>query len=524
MSNRKGKTKVHVLMLAAQAMLLAAVTPLARVFMDAVTIDSLEDRLIELNQMMESLQAKADSEQRDLTADELALFDGYAAEFESVDAQIERRKAQEARNQRLNRGQGRRTAHASVNDDEGGGEGGEGGGEGGEGGGEGGQQRRQPGGAQARQTRASQSAQTRRELGRTRPLVEDDRKGGFRNVGEFAQVVKRSMGAGATVDPRLVVLNANFSGTTGTTGSGPDGGFAVPPDFRTAIMEKVTAEQSLIARTDQLVSSSNTITIPKDETTPWQASGGIQAYWEGETEQHTKTKPALESMSIKLNKLVAMVNVTDELLEDAPALGAYIRRKAPIKIDFKITDAIIRGTGAGMPTGLLNAACKVKIAKESGQTVATGGILFANIVKMWAQLYSGCRANAVWLINQDIEPALFSMQFPVSTGTSVPVYLPPGGLSSAPYGTLLGKPVIPFESCSTLGTEGDIILADMNSYMTAQKVTGLRSEVSMHLYFDYDITAFKFILRVAGQPWWNKAIDPAQGSNKRSCILTLADR
>lgn len=506
---RKPKAKgIHVLMLAAQAMVLAMATPLARVFMDAVTVEDLETRLVEINQAMETLQAKADAEKRDLTDDELRIFNEYAVEFDSIDAQIERRKASAARAQRISQGTGRQTSHAQL--------------EGSEGEGEGQAQNRGPAAEPNRQqTRAQASSNNRRELGRTRPMVEDDRKGGFRHIGEFAQVVKSSMGHGATVDPRLVILNTQFSGTTGSGGSANDGGFAVPPDFRTAIMEKVAAEQSLIARTDQLVSSSNTITIPKDETTPWQSSGGIQAYWEGEAQQHTGSKPAVESTSIKLNKLVAMVNVTDELLEDAPALGAYIRRKAPVKIDFKITDAIIRGTGAGMPTGLLNANPKVKIAKESGQSAAT--LVFANIVKMWAQLYAGCRGNAVWLINQDIEPQLFGLQFPGS-GTAVPVYLPPGGLSASPYGLLLGRPVLPFESCSTLGTEGDIILTDLQQYMTAQKVTGLRSETSMHLYFDYDITAFKFILRVAGQPWWNKSIDPAQGSNKRSCIVTLADR
>lgn len=509
----KPKVKpIHVLMLACQAMLLAAATPFARIFMEAVTVESLEDRLIELNLQMETLSAKAESEGgRLFTEDEQRIYSQYESEFETVDQQIEQKKRSQARAQRLAQGTGRTTAATGVNDDE-------------DNAGAAGAAQNNGGaaGAQgARQTRAGASSTQRRELGRTRPMVEDDRKGGFRHMGEFAQTVKRSLAQGNAVDPRLVILNATFSGTTGNEGSGGDGGFAVPPDFRTAIMEKVAAEQSLIARTDQLVSSSNTITIPKDETTPWQSSGGIQAYWEGEAEQHTKSKPALESSSIKLNKLTAMVNVTDELLEDAPALGAYIKRKAPVKIDFKITDAIIRGTGAGMPMGVLNAACKVKIAKENAQTAAT--IVFANIVKMYAQLYSGCRGSAVWLINQDIEPQLFGLQFPGS-GTAVPVYLPPGGLAATPYGLLMGRPVLPFESCSVLGTEGDIILTDLQSYMTAQKVSGLRSETSMHLYFDYDITAFKFILRVAGQPWWNKAIDPGQGSNKRSCILTLADR
>lgn len=498
---------IHTLMLAAHAMLVAAATPFARVFMETVTVEALEDRLIELNTSMQTLQARADGENRDMTADEIQMFDGYVTEFASIEGQIERRKQMEAMNERATRGTGRQTEPPVVNNEENQEENNGGGGQ---------QQQRA-----ARQTRAGQAAAQRRELGRTRPAVEEDRKGGFRNLGEFAQTVRKALLPGATADPRLTVLNATLTGSVSTEGSGPDGGFAVPPDFRTTIMEKIAAEDSLLRRTDQLVSSSNTIVIPVDEVPPWDTVNGIQAYWLGETEQKTKSKVQLDNVSIKLNKLAALVPVSDELLEDAPALAAYIRRKAPGKFDFKITDAIIRGTGVGMPLGLLNSPAKVTIAKESGQ--AAGTINFTNIIKMWARLYAGNRRNAIWLINQDIEPALMTMSFP-GTGTAVPAYLPPGGLSASPYGTLLGRPVIPVESTSTLGTEGDIILTDLSAYMTAQKISGIRSDVSIHLYFDYDVTTFRFVMRVAGQPWWNKTVSPAQGSNVRGSIITLADR
>ena len=106
----------------------------------------------------------------------------------------------------------------------------------------------------------------------------------------------------------------------------------------------------------------------------------------------------------------------------------------------------------------------------------------------------------------------------------MPVYLPPGGLSDAPYGRLLNRPVLPMEACPTLGDVGDIILTDLSTYMTATKGGGIRSDVSMHLYFDYDMTAYRFILRVAGQPWWKSPIAKAQGGNTLSCSVTLAER
>jgi HK97 family phage major capsid protein len=288
-------------------------------------------------------------------------------------------------------------------------------------------------------------------------------------------------------------------------------------------MEKVMGEMSLLARTDLIDVTGNSMTIPKDETTPWQSTGGIQAYWEGEGQQLTQSKPQLEEATIRLNKLTALVPVTTELLEDAASLASYVNRKAPEKIEFKINLAIIQGTGVGQPLGIVNSPALVSVSEEASQAAAT--VNHQNIVKMWARLYGPARQNAVWLINQDVEPQLNSLGFPAgATTVQFPVYIPPGGLSVAPYATLMGRPVIPTQACSTLGTEGDIILCDLKAYLAAQKVGGMRAETSIHLWFDYDITAFRFILRVAGQPWWSQPITPLNGSNTLSHFVALNTR
>lgn len=88
----------------------------------------------------------------------------------------------------------------------------------------------------------------------------------------------------------------------------------------------------------------------------------------------------------------------------------------------------------------------------------------------------------------------------------------------------MGRPVVPTEACQTLGDKGDIILADLNQYLTATKTSGVRVETSIHLWFDYDITAFKFVMRVAGKSWFDAAIAPRNGSLTRSPFVTLAER
>lgn len=351
----------------------------------------------------------------------------------------------------------------------------------------------------------------------SQPRINDPR-GGFKSFGEFAQAVRAGTGAGGDVDKRLRAAATTY----GTEGVGADGGFAVPQEFRTEIWKKVTGEDSLLSRCSPFQTGTNNVTIPKDETTPWQSSGGVQAYWEGEAKQMTQSKPALENVSIRLNKLTALVPISEELLEDAPGIESYLNIKAPEKMQAKINTALVRGTGAGMPLGILRSPSLITVPKKGGQGAAT--ILFENVSNMWSRMYAPCRRNSIWLINQDIEPQLDQMAFDPAASSKVPVYLPAGGLSASPYATLKGRPVVPVEACSTLGELGDITLVDFQQYMALTKVGGIKSDVSMHLFFDQDLIAFKFVFRLAGQPWWGSVIQPENGTMTRSWAVALEAR
>ena len=125
----------------------------------------------------------------------------------------------------------------------------------------------------------------------------------------------------------------------------------------------------------------------------------------------------------------------------------------------------------------------------------------------------------MWLIHPDAEH-----QLPLMTLGDQPIFMPPGGLRDSPFGRLLGRPVIPHQVCRTVGDLGDIMLVDLGKYLTAVKAGGLRSQTSIHMWFDQDITAFKFTLRVAGQPWWSEPTTAANGSFTQSPFVALAAR
>ena len=277
--------------------------------------------------------------------------------------------------------------------------------------------------------------------------------------------------------------------------------------------------------------SGNTLTIPVINETSRAAGsrvGGVRAYWVAEAGAITDSKPALAQIELKLKKVAAMGYVTEEMMADAPAAGAIMQQAFQDELAFEAEQSILRGTGAGQPLGILSAPCLVSVAIETNQTAAT--IWGPNIVKMWARMPATFRRNAVWLVNQDVETQLWGLAIEgrygsVSTAAdAIPLFYPAGSLLNAgQYGSLMGRPVIPVEYCSTLGTVGDIVLADLSQYIVIDK-GGVQTAESIHVRFAYDERTFRATYRIDGQPWHRSAITPANGSNTQSPFVALATR
>lgn len=304
-----------------------------------------------------------------------------------------------------------------------------------------------------------------------------------------------------------------------------DGGFLVGTDFSTELLRRAYTLGAITSRCRRVPISANSNSLKIngiDETSRATGSrwGGIRGYWLAEAGQITASRPKFSQITLNLHKLGVLVYATDELLQDAAALGSIVMDAASEEIAWLTENAILNGTGAGQPLGVMNAAATVSQAKETGQAAAT--VVAQNVMKMRSRLWAASRGNSVWLVDQDVEPQLHQMTVAVGTG-GVPVYLPATGLASGPYDTLYGRPVIPVEYCAALGTVGDIVLADFSQYLLADK-GGIQSASSIHVQFLYDETVFRFVYRVDGQPTWQAPLTPASGGNTKAPFVTLATR
>lgn len=349
-----------------------------------------------------------------------------------------------------------------------------------------------------------------------KPTPAKDNEKRFSSFGEQLMAAYRAAMPGGKVDERLSTRAA--SGLNETTPS--DGGFLVQQDFVTELLKRTYETGILASKVKKIPISTNANgmkinAIDEDSRANGSRWGGVQTYWEGEADEITASKPKFRQMELSLKKLTGLCYATDELLQDAAALEAVIRQAFAEEFGFKIDDAILSGSGEGEPLGILNSGAIVTVAKEASQTDI---ITVENLIKMWNRLWSRSRANAVWYINQELEPYLYTLKI-----GDKPVYIPAGGLSEKPYGTLFGRPVVPIEQCSAAGEVGDIILADIGQYLLIDK-GGVKSASSIHVRFLYDENVFRFIYRVDGKPIWTKPLTPYKGSATVSPFVTLAKR
>ncbi len=302
-----------------------------------------------------------------------------------------------------------------------------------------------------------------------------------------------------------------------------DGGFLIPTEFSTAILMAMS-ETGQLAPKARNFPVNNNLVLPfvniTSQATSW--TGGVTIFKPGEGVAKTASKPAIGQADLKLHKMTALVYATDELIADSPiALQTFLTTMVSTEMALTKDEDMVNGSGAGEALGLMNSPCLVTIPKETSQPAAT--INYDNVLKMWMRIWNGSRPNAVWLINQDCMQQIAKLSLVVGTGGSGVFML--NATTNVPT-TLMGRPIIWSPHSQTLGTTGDIILADFRQYLTITKAggAGIDTATSIHVRFVNDETAFRFVVRFDGQPWWSQAVTPKHGTSTVSPFLTLATR
>lgn len=338
---------------------------------------------------------------------------------------------------------------------------------------------------------------------------------------EQLQAVRRQATTrGSETDPRL-----RAAALGGNESVDAEGAFLIAPQFAPGVWQRAYDASEIAQRCfQQPMTASNRLVVnavDEDSRADGSRWGGISSFWLGESQPYSSSQPKFRQMEFIAKKLIALTYATEEQLVDGPAFAAYVDKVVPLEMAFRADDGIFNGTGAGMPLGWMNSGALLTIPKAAGDAGAV--ISNTDIFAMWKRMWAPSRKNAVWYINQDVEDQLWNLTR--GSGTAVELlYTAPGERgNNGQYGVMMGRPVIPVEYAATLGTPGDIVLADPTQYYLARR-SDVQMDTSIHVQFLTDQQAFRWKMRLDGQPAWKKPLTPKNGTNTLSPFIALATR
>jgi len=296
---------------------------------------------------------------------------------------------------------------------------------------------------------------------------------------------------------------------------GATGGFLVPIEQQTEMFSIPAPEQVIRPRATRVPMRRRQIqwpTLDQTNTTAGRPAwfGGVRALWTEEGEYKEETDPAFRQINLICHKLVCLTEASDELLEDsAVSIEALLTQLFTGAINWYEEHAFLMGTGAGQPTGVVNAG-----ATYAQGRAAVGAIGIVDIINMLEHSYG----NPVWLISRSALPSLMQLNGPAGNPSYV---FMPNAREGMP-GTLFGYPVFYNEHCPLLGNRGDIGLYDFRYYLIGDR-SATTIDASKHDKFRYDLTVWRAVHRVDGQPWLSQPIYLQDGTTQISPFVVLDD-
>lgn len=336
-----------------------------------------------------------------------------------------------------------------------------------------------------------------------------ERGGYYTNEGGDADATHKSFG-----DFLLSVRRKDIKRLTKVYGvkdlgkdTGADGGFLVPDEYANQLLKIAEEGSPVYNRVMKVPVGSNSGSYPALDYAVGVTAGagqsnlsaGVGAVTTEENAALTEDQPVFREVNWRLHKVGGYTEVSNELMSDSPmSIEGLLTSLFGIAIQNKNERNIIRGSGAGEPLGILNAACTVAFT-----TAANNAFGEADALGMLSRFKRLSTSQPAWIMHPGIIPDLNS--FAANQGDIVDWR---AGLS----GTLLGFPMIFSEHMPQDDYDG-VILADLGAYLWFQK-GGLQIDFSEHAAFTSDRSVFRYTQRNDGMPWLNAAItlaDP-QGS------------
>jgi HK97 family phage major capsid protein len=279
------------------------------------------------------------------------------------------------------------------------------------------------------------------------------------------------------------------------------GGFALPEQFKPEIWQ-VAPQEAIVKPRATVIPAGDPpdakLTMPSlDQTAAQNVYGGVVMTHTGEALALTETDAHLRQITMEPKKIAGYIVCTNELLNNWGAASSFITgQMSKARVGQEDYD-FLRGNGVNKSIGVLNSPARITVTRSAANTIA-----WIDVYSMYARAKFG--GNLVWLVSQTAIPQLVTI---VDAGNHS-IWLGGALMGNAREtmpSTLMGFPVVFADRLPALGTEGDIILADL-SYYLVKEGSGPDVALSTELLFLTDRVVFRVTWRVDGKPWLTEPI------------------
>jgi len=315
----------------------------------------------------------------------------------------------------------------------------------------------------------------------------------FRSIGEFLYSVTYDRN-----DPRLQDCEYRES----SMGTGTEGGFAIPEQFRPELLQVAPAQAIFRPRCTVIPAGSPPdakVTMPAlDQTSAQNVYGGVTVAKVSEGGTKSETDVRLKEVSLEPGEVAAYITVTDKLLRNWQAAGSVLSgqlRKAIIGWEDM---QIYNGNGIAGPLGILGAPATILVTRNTANQVVDD-----DIRAMMARIKMG--GSYLWVASQTTLTYLLAL----ADGGSNLIFA--SDYTKPIPNTLMGIPLMFHDRSVALGTTGDLILVDMSYYLLKDGSGPFVASDGGIVNFTSNKTIIKAFWNVDGKPWLSAPL-PLEGS------------
>jgi HK97 family phage major capsid protein len=333
----------------------------------------------------------------------------------------------------------------------------------------------------------------------------------FNSAADFVSAIYRK---DSRIDKVLEIQNAMSERVPA------DGGYLVPEEFRSELVE-ASLEDAIVRPVAQVFPMrSLKMGLPAADETTHVGSllGGWSAAWAEEAASISDVTPGLQRDVYEAKKLMGFTSVNNELFDDAPAFGAFLRKTLPKAIAWYEDDGYFNGTGQGEPKGFLTSTCAVNVTRTNNGAALVHADIVAMLKRMWPQGWK----TACWFCGPDTLGVLADTYQAVGSVTTQ-------GMPSNPWfyfhtelrtWCLAGVPLTVTEHSPASTNVGDLSLVDCSAYVIGDRET-MTVQLSPHYRFGMDQTVIRVRVRADGRMWPSSPVTPASGAATVSPVVVL---